>query len=880
MRKIIIFTSILFLAVIAAAVLYFRSLHHNNRSQNRTIMHIPADAAFLVSFQNDPSFYNIFNDFEIFKAVIGTEAQHELTFLHKEVLKPSDLAELNAKQTIFFSFHPNKEKIDYLITLPFGVKINEKEAYAKLRNAIENIGQVTPDSTAEDLYKITLEELDRPFFVTFMSGAALLSFNKHLIAKALDNDEPHLSSNFIQELNENNHKNNNAIFNLHLNHDQLFKFVTDLTRVKPGNNLQLLEGLDGMSSLNMNFKSDALMFNGLSKIDANNQSYLALYTHQKASDEEVKQLFTANTAAYSAFAFSDYRAFHKQLSQLLDKRKQLSRINDQLSLIKSSKKIDVNEDLLAEWGNEFASVELNTRENLGIIKLKDSSNFVEMIEKISSSTAENIRRFDNSNLLYYSFGDPMLPFQRPYFTIINNYMICANTISTLQHFRRQHEDRQLLINTLPYLAFNKLRSNKSNISFFINNENAARNLRSTLRAPFEKAYSDTSTFDYKNFYAISYQLSGYDGNFHSNFVAKYTLPSTTETQPIWEFVLNQEINYPPQVFTYNDSANFIITQDRSNVLYALSSDGKELWRTSLSGEILGRIQQLHDKSIIFNTKNRLYRFNINGNSLPGYPVAIPHEASYGATIFNPQQSDFKVFIPGYQRIFAYDENGKALSEWQNTTVQGNIVHDLKTALLNDYNYVIALTDIGNIYYFNHNSSLVALTESKNTFRNTFGIEITPGIPEDSRVITTDTSGTLLSFYFNDKLTKTNLGNWSENHHFETKNILGDSVPELIFVDKKQLYVYNSKDSTLRYDHSFDTEINTRPLYFPTTNNRLVLGISSMAKLLYVFDEDGSIVNGFPVEGLPDFYYGKLKHDGHRYILLSKGDKKLAAYIID
>ncbi|QNL50358.1 hypothetical protein H8S90_01650 [Olivibacter sp. SDN3] len=880
MRKIIILTSILFVAVIAAAVLYFKSLHDNSRSQNRTIMHIPADAAFLVSFQNDQSFYNIFDDFEIFEAVIGKEAQHELTFLHKQVLKPSDLAQLIAKQTLYFSFHPTKERIGYLITIPFRVKVNEEEAYAKLNTAIRNIGQAKPDSIAENLYQVTLDELKRPFFIAFRSGTALLSFDKNLIEKALDDKEPHLSSNFIQELNENSHKNNNAIFNLHLNHDQLFKLVTDLTRVKPGNNLQLLEGLKGMSSLNMNFKSDALMFNGQSTVDANNQSYLALYTHQKASDEQLKEILTANTAAYAAFTFSDYPSFHNQLTQLLDKRKQLNRINDQLNLIKSSKKVDINEELLSAWDNEFASVELNTRENIGIVKLKDSSDFVKMIEKISSPAAENMRRFDNSNLLYYSFGDPMLPFQRPYFTIINNYMVCANTISTLQQYRKQYEEQRLLVNTLPYLAFNKLRSDKSNISFFINNENAARNLRRTLQVPFEKAYSDTSAFDYKNFYAFSYQLSGYNGNFYSNFIAKYSLPSTDANEPVWEFGLNQEINYPPQVFAYNDSANFIITQDQSNVLYALSSDGKELWRTSLSGEILGSIQQLPDRSIIFNTANRLYRFNTNGNSSPGFPVAIPHEASNGLTIFNPQQSDFKVFIPGYQRIFAYDENGKALSEWENKTVQGNIVHNLKTALLNDHNYIIALTDIGNIYYFNHNSSLIDVTESKNKFKNTFSIEITPGTPEESRIITTDTSGMLLSFYFDKNLTRTNLGRWSENHHFETANLLGDSIPELIFIDKKQLHVYNSKDSTLHYDHTFDTEINTKLLYFPTTNNRKTLGISSMAKLLYVFDEDGSIIKSFPVEGLPDFYYGKLKNDGHRYVLLSKGDKKLAAYVID
>lgn len=882
MRKLLILISILFIAVIIAAVLYFRSLSNNSRSSNNFLTSIPADATFLLSFQNDKSFYNIFSDFEIFEAIIGKDAQHELNFLNKQILRKSDFHEQSNKQTLYFSFHPDREGINWLLTLPLKTRIKPEDAQIALEKALAGLGKLIPDSLTSFAYKIQLHELKKPFFIGFKDGIVFVSYKQELVQKSLDDKAAHLTASFVQELAKSEHKNNNSILNLHLNHTQLFQTINGLMRTKAGNNLQLLEGLKGMSSLNMNFKSDALMFSGLSTIENSTQNYIAIYTHQTATEGNLKQILPANTAAYASFAFSDYPKFHRELNTLLERRKQLNRIQDQLTLIRSSKKIDIDKDLLSQWSNEFASIELNTRENIGIVKLKDSLHFMESIDKISTGVSDEIRRFDNSNLLYYSFGDPMLPFQRPYFTVVNNYMICANTISTLQQFRKQHEQKELLINTIQFLEFNKLQANKANVSFYVNNNNSRNTLNRQLKPVYRKSYTDTVNFDYKSFYAFSFQLAGYDGNFYSNLSAKYISKEKETKQPEWETSLSSDINIAPTVWKYSDSTNFIVTQDKNNTLYGFTTEGKEIWRTSLSGKILGEIVQLTDHTILLNTEERLYRFKPDGVPYPGFPVVFPHKASYSSTIFQSDANYFKIFIPGQQHIFAYDNNGKELPEWKNKTVKGNILFGLKTALLNDFNYIIAFTEEGNIYLFNHNAGLTSFIEgdSKNEYKNAIGVEITPGKPEMSRIVTTDTSGVLQSFYFDKTKGQTSLGKWSGTHYFETKNIQGDSIKEFIITDNKQLYVFNSQDSTLLFNHTFNTNLTASPLYFPTENSRFIIGMATDAKLLYAFEDDGSIIKGFPMEGLPEFYYGKLKNNGHRYIILSKDGRKLTAYRMD
>jgi len=884
MRKLVVIICILFVAVIAAAILYFTNLSPRDRTHHHALTAVPADAAFLVSFQNEKSFYNIFADFTIFKAIIGKKVQHELDYLHSHVLRLPDVAELTKKQTFYFSFHPSKEHINWLLTVPFKNKVELDDVRSLLTKSTQDIAAITADTTAEQLYKIQFNELEQPFYIAIKPMAAFISSNHELVLKVLDNNAAHLPASFMEELAQNERKNDNAIFNLHLNHKALYTFINNLTRTKPGNNLQLLEGLKGMSSLNMNFKNDALMFSGLSVLDqsAAAGNYIALYTHQTGIESKLNEILPANTAAYAAFSFADYRRLHSDLTNLLQRRKQLERIHNQLALIRSSKKINIDSTLLNQWGHEFASIELNTRENIGIVQLKDSIAFEQMIAPLSTAVTDHIRRFDNSNLLYYSFGDPMLPFQRSYFTVVAQYLICANTISTLEQFRDRYAAKQLLINTPRYIAFSKLQSNKANITFFIQNQNAASNLKRTLKPAFRQAYTDTTNFNFKDFYAFSYQLAGDNGNFYSNLSAQYTTEETTQLSPEWTANLSSSIHYPPRVLQYNDSTYVVITQDQADRLYAFSSGGKELWRATLSGEILGDIHQLQDNSIVLNTRERLYRFQPDGTPIKGFPIVLPHHASFGATLYRSDQNQVKFFIPAEERILAFDENGKELSEWKNKTVTGHILYDIKTTLLDGFNYVVALTDEGRFYLFNHNGSLVSLIESKqqHAFKNSFGLEITPGSPAASRMVTTDTSGTLLSIYFDKKQSITNLGSWSADHYFTTKNIQGDSIPELIFTDKNQLYTYSSSDSTLLYSHDFDAAISGQPLFFTTRRDYYAVGIATDAKLLYVMDDDGTIIKGFPMQGYPAFYYGKLKKDGHLYALISKDGHQLAAYRMD
>src|SRR5690606_16874591 len=115
---------------------------------------------------------------------------------------------------------------------------------------------------------------------------------------------------------------------------------------------------------------------------------------------------------------------------------------------------------------EFGVLQVSNGEKTALIQLKDSSKFKTVMEPISSTAADTVRRFDNSNILYFLLGDPMKEFTRPYYLIKDNYLIAGNSLSALRSFSRDYNDAKFLVKEQGFIEFNQLIANQSDILFF------------------------------------------------------------------------------------------------------------------------------------------------------------------------------------------------------------------------------------------------------------------------------------------------------------------------------------------------------------------------------------------------------------------------------
>lgn len=872
MRNTIITIAILFVAVIAASVFYFTNLNRDSRSKDRLYEHVPDDAVFLVSFRHDELLDEIFSGYSIFKAIMGNDQINQLNQLRRDLLEREPLASYTQDQDILISFHPGAETVAFLVFMQLGKSANSEYLYKQISEMRADYTLAwIDDSLSHDCFSLFIPGFENPFYITAKDGIAALSFSESLIHHVFHTNTPTLSRTIVEEFRKEDDEK--APVKLHVNQKNLFGFGTSLMREKPGDYLALLDGLDGYASLYMNYKSDALMFSGFSSIDSSS-NYIALYAHQQPVAQTLKNMFPVNTASYISFGISDFPSFHSGILRLLERRKVLAQMREQHRLIENNAQVTIDEDLLPLWGDEFAVVELANRESLAIFKITDSLDFATTIEKISTSYPDGMYRLNHSNLLYYAFGDPLQAYTRPYFMLINDYFVAANHTGTLRNFRENLSLRRTLASTLGYLEFDELQANVSNIAVFVHQEHAKSSISGKLKNDILKQYNDTANFGYSNFYAWSLQLSGGAENFFANLYAKYINREAPGTTPEWTFDLNGQLAAPPFVFEYNDTSRFILAQSTSNILYAIDPDGQRLWNAQLPGPILGKAYQLRDSSIVLTTAERLYRFDTDGSPKPGFSVELPHKASYGITVYESDDGLY-IFVPAANRMLAYNADGKVLPGWRNKTLTGNVVLDVKTTAIRDIKYVVAATDIGRVYWFNHNGNLISMKEHTQGFQNPPGLVINDENPDQSYIVITDTIGGINRFSFGQTANQRTQGSWSSSHFFDVVNISGNATPELVFADNRQLAVYQYTDSNLVFHYDFGQEITVRPVFFPTTQGKYRIGIATVGnRLIYVFNEDGTLADGFPIEGMPSFYYGPLRHDGQPYLIVTKGDRKL------
>lgn len=524
MRNIIIICTILIVAIIALAGKYFSDLAGKDNNNTKVLNYIPGDAALILNFKNDQTFYEIFRDYTLFKAIIGDKRAEEIKQLKELLLNQSALSQTVADKDIFLSFHPNADSVEFL----YNINLDKNYSVSNLTDVISAIPELNVKSLGQNLFELRSPKLNRPLYLYLEKGVAIASFASALVKASVNPQKPHLSDSFINEINKVSNKNLNSPVNLFINHETISSFAKNFINGNLSGNLALLNHIKGNSSLSMNYKRDAVMFNGISNPDTATLSYLNLFLSQEAAPNTIKKILPDNTSNFLLFAISDLNKFHSKLRNLFNKRGELKTLEDQVELLQSKTGVKPDRDIKPLLGREFTVVENSYGEKFALIKVSNGSKINSKLQLISTSVNENVSHLNFSNLFYYYFGDPLKQFPKPYFTVTDNYLVIANLPGIITNYLAAYNRELFLSNSENFRQYDQLVANESNIFYFANTKNSKRVINKTLRAPYAKSFVDDS-FKLKDFYALSYQWTSEGEHFFTNLYVGYNLPDSLRT---------------------------------------------------------------------------------------------------------------------------------------------------------------------------------------------------------------------------------------------------------------------------------------------------------------------------------------------------------------
>jgi len=527
MKRLIIITLILLAATVMITLTYFKHLNPPGRRVNQVINTIPASAAFVFQFNNDSSFYDIYSQSQLFASVTGQQKMRELNALRHALLNYPLLKEHFTTEDIFISIHPQAtDSLDYLLTLPASNQVEQGLNNLMSNKKAASINLTPLKIEGKKAYSIHIDSLNKEFYFANRGNNIWVgSFSQVLVEEDLKY-KPSEKSTFSLLPNQ---QNSTLLGSLYINYAKLNPLLIQLFKT---NNIDLWKGLamlPATTALSLNYKSDALIFNGFTNINKNKAtSYLNLFTGMKPVSMSLMNIFPITTAYSNSYAVDNMGHFLQALAAWQQKAGFDKEKTALFAHIKSETGVQLDKEFKNLVDNEFAVVTTRFQEKIAIIKVKNGALLRPFFNNVSNMVTDDVGQLNYNQIPLFLMGDALSPFRRPYFIILDNYLILANTQRELSNYQENYLNNAFISKGEEFIAFNNLTAQHCNVIFFINFKNAGNVFKRTLKKPYSLAYQQQPGL--KSFYAASYQLSASDNEFYTNLCIKLNTPDTAQVK--------------------------------------------------------------------------------------------------------------------------------------------------------------------------------------------------------------------------------------------------------------------------------------------------------------------------------------------------------------
>jgi hypothetical protein len=528
MKRQIISTLILLIATAAITVLYFKNLNPPGANTSRVMAAIPGDAPVVFQFTNEKSFYDIFINDTLIINVIGRQKLTDIDSLRTGLLSNLLLSKYFEGQSLFISLHPLKNKdADLLLTMQ-AAKGFDISIIAQLAKQ-PNTGLIINPLHAPGVkgFEIYINTLKKRFYIVDKGGNIFSgSFSEELALQSAAYKPKSGEHDFVMLSAQ---QTSNSLATIYVNNMQLTPLFAALFN---DNNIDIFRSfrqLPAQAALSLNYRTDALMLSGITTIMANQpESYLNVFTAQRPVENHLKDIFPATTAYSINLSVSDPSKFGADLYKFHNKAGLQQEQDSLFKKIKAETGVSLRTEFINLLGNEFALVTTRFREKYAIIEVRDGLKLSPLMMNISTMATDKIGQFNYSKLPFFLLGDAFSILKKPYFMIVDNYLILATSENELTSYYDTYFNRKFLSKMEQYNQFDNLLSERSNVAFFFNFKNAEPILKMDLNPAFYSSFNENDP-GWKNFYGASYQYSAADKNFYTNFCMRLSKIDTAAT---------------------------------------------------------------------------------------------------------------------------------------------------------------------------------------------------------------------------------------------------------------------------------------------------------------------------------------------------------------
>ncbi len=661
----------------------------------------------------------------------------------------------------------------------------------------------------------------------------------------------------------------------------------------------LLDGLSKFASwgeLDLDIKQESMTLNGMTHANPDFPLFLGAFREQPAVKMELHEMLPSGTSYFSHLGIGDREKFKQQVLSYLNGVGMGQEVEAEVERIDQLYGFDPLDDLTRILDDEMAwfAIEGVTKEPADeflIIETRSRSETVEVVMRWLEHYLQ-LNAFDMRSLrsVYQldkqtSFNRYSLPDQffkgtaagrlfNKYFTVYENYLIFGPSVDALSRVIYQNVLHKTFVSDPVYKEISDYLSNRSNVTLFFR-PYAFMEYRKDMLNEKMTDYLEKMELFFRRIPGVVVQYSSEGDLFYQSISCKYTLQIKNKALTVWESLLDTAVAIKPTlVVNHNTSEKEIFVQDLANRVYLINGTGRIQWKQAVDGPILGGVHQVDfykngKLQYLFNTAKKIHLIDRNGNYVERYPISFRSDATNPLALFDYDKSrDYRLFVAAEDRkIYLYDIEGNMITGWKFGKTESMVTGEIQHFRVNDKDYIVAL-DQNRAYFLDRRGRERLRLKERVVLSPQNPLTLDMNIREERpRWISTDTSGSVRAIYLDGSVSNLLSREMSPDHFFSMEDMTRDGIPEFIFVDGNELDIVK-QDGRRLYNFKVKERISDVPDIYKFSASDIKIGITDRSRnRIYLVNSDGSLYEGFPLEGSTRFSIGYFKGSDSRFNLI-------------
>lgn len=889
-RKYLTITAIVLLcAIIVAAFLYF--YRHQKYSDSNPALALPLETALVLNISRPAEFHsqlrnsdyqNELGSFALFQAFDGT-----LRHLDSAALFQEDVLGHLAKRPMTLAWVNDSLPGWLLVT-----HLDNRSEQSALKRLLKQTPTFLPDRENNRIYYSEAGQLlpvesylalKEPYVLVSPSRSLLL-----LSLHALDKKNGLLMHDSFAHWRSSDKSPRQA--SLWLNFDQLANLSRDAIRHP------VFQSFGTWAELDLNLRNNSLMMNGFSG-GKGDSLLLHLFHNMEPQRPELPAVLPAETRFMMGYSLGSGSRFRDNFRTLMEKRPADKTRAKKLQAFKATHQQDYDAHLFSYIQEEATLAYVQTGKSetyhpLLVVNTVGQARSLEILEglsrqsrpltetvqwlQIDSQTRYPVYRTPEADC-FRAYWQPLLP-ETParYFSFYRNYLVFADDPAVLEHFFYANLLQRTLA-THPYFnSFAENFSYRENLFLFAEPGHILRMANKHLNPA---VFHSTGVQDkaLSNFYGLGLQFSSAGDLLYTSLFAQHTPHRDKEPRTIWQSRLDSSLTMKPAlVDNHNTNEKEILVQDAGHTLYLLNNRGRILWKRNLEGPILGEVYQIdyyrnNKLQYLFNTAERIYLLDRNGNHVARYPLNLSAKATNGLAVFDyDNNKDYRIFVALDDRqVHLFDKTGNSVTGWNRPQTEGPVTTPVQHFRSQGRDYLV-FSDAFRSYILDRRGD-IRVRPDRTFVRNPDSPFFLQGEHSDrAALVSTTVQGQLATIALPSGRTSLRDIEGLQGRHSLALVDAASPRPRYLLTTENQLRLIDQEHKSLFYV-SFENKIHPLADIYRFSASDTKFGVVEQeGGKIHLINSDGSHYQGFPLKGNSRFSIGFLKSSAYRFNLITGG----------